>query len=280
MGGKATATACVALSYLFFLLATAGCAVYPRRVAVPESEATAALAAFAEMRDINAGCGCCLDASAAVSIKSLWRSGTVEGYLQAMQPSYLKFVGVNPLGQPFLLFATDGDLFRLVSVPDAKGYEGTVQARAFRKYAPRGFDPKAGFAWLTGRLPGDLDKVLEVEREDGAENVYWITVGLRNSPLTHQVLFDAVDEVIRRHIVLDEGGAMLLDVRYEGYVPAPEGNGAQHIRCRFPAKITVTSGDHNGTLSVAFSDWLPAPRFGPADFVLRIPASFERVLVK
>ena len=110
------------------LLFLQGCArpvlqTYP--VAEPESRET--LAAFAKHQQLYLDqCGCCLDAEAEATVSmSIWfsnHSGKFSGYLQAMEPGYIKFFVLNPFGQPVYILATDGTMFKSLNVLESKAY--------------------------------------------------------------------------------------------------------------------------------------------------------------
>ena len=98
-------------SFLFFLIFIQGCSrpflqTYPTE----RNESEMVLEAFSRFQQRKATlCGCCLDAEADISITvSGWfkdQTGKLSGYLQAMKPGFIRFVAVNPLGQPwYILF--------------------------------------------------------------------------------------------------------------------------------------------------------------------------------
>ena len=214
-------------------------------------------------------CHCCLDARAVVSFKSIWDSGTINGYLQAMSPSFLKFVGVNPFGMPLVILATNGDTFRYVAIPEKKGYEGDVSGVTFTKYAPEGFLPEHGFYWIIGRLyPGKMT-ITDVRRDEEGEG-YWFELDYGRGA-TSLVLFDAAQGVLMRHIIVNEQQEKILDISYGAYQPGS---------CPTPGEITVRSLIHGSTLTIKMSDWLPEPVFTPQDFHYAIPAGFERMGVQ
>ncbi len=231
------------------------------------------LASFAELVERNKKCGCCFDAEAEVKLSRLGQSGTLSGYLQAMAPGLVKFVAVNPLGQPLLVFASDGTWFRTMVVGEHRFYSGDVNGAGYRKYAPAGFRAGESFAWLSGRLEGEAYRVEEVRRSlEPAEPGYWLRLRRSDGPDGSLVLFEPASGVLRRHLLLDERQEPLLDVRYGAY----QGTGA----CPWPAEITVTSSRHNGTASLRLSNFLAEPALGGRDFELQAPAGFETVVME
>lgn len=265
------------ISMTLFLLLVAGCVALPKTVDVGERESRKVLRAFQDMLDQQQDCQKFLDAGVTVSFDSWLQSGSVDGYLQAMAPSYFKFVGLSPLGQPIMILVTDGTSFRYVNVPEAKGFEGNVRAKKFKKYAPAGFSPKDGFYWLAGRLSSGGKKVVKITMDDEGAG-YWLEISHGSESPGSLVLFDPREKVVLRHILQDEQKSILMDVNYADYHSLSSSRGEN--LCPMPAKIVVSSHEHNGTMTVLLSDWFSDAVFSENDFTVDLPAGFERILVK
>lgn len=237
---------------------------------IAEREKERLILEFRETIALQQLCNCCIDAQATVSFSSVWQKGTLSGYLQAMTPSYLKFLAVNPLGQVMIIFVTDGDSFHFVSVPQKKQYEGNVSGTTYAKYAPAGFLPEHGFYWLIGRLyPGRI-QILNVSHDLTLENGYWFEVSYGNGTRS-LVLFDDKQRVIRRHIVINAEDEKIFDVLYDEYTKDT---------CPLPGKVTVTALIHNSTMEIRLSDWMQSPSFSREYFTYEAPPSFDRVPVQ
>lgn len=264
-----------------FLLLGGGCATLPATRPLVELQQQQAEARFREAMARQEECPASLDAQVRLSLKSLLQKGTISGFVQAKAPSFLKFTGLNPLGQPMLLLATDGTFFRYVSVVEGKGYEGLVTAAAFEKYAPRGFAPAHAFYWLAGRLAPEEQRIFSVARDPEGQG-FWLELAYAadaagGKPLRRHVLFDPAQQVIRRHLVADADDRILVDVRYDDYSPAFEGGSDN---CRLPGLITIHA-NHNGALmELALGEWLPDPSFSAGDFRVELPPGFTLVPVE
>jgi len=258
-----------ALCVVIWLLG--GCVALPRTVDLDnDGERDRVAAAFAKLQSRQAECHCCIDVAVSVTLKGLLHSGTVSGYLQAMSPAFLRFVGLNPLGQPLMILVTDGERFQYLAVDRGKGYEGSVAAETFVKYAPAGFRPHESFYWLSGRLPVGTVVVEEIGRALDAEG-YWLTVLVGGE--RRRLLFDPAAGVILRHQVLGAEGEDVLEARYDDF-RAAGGQG-----CLLPGRITVTTRQHRGTLEVSLSDWLVDAALSEKDFSFTLPPGFELVAV-
>ncbi|MBU0729974.1 MAG: DUF4292 domain-containing protein [Proteobacteria bacterium] len=256
---------CVIAAFLF-----AGCAVLPDSVPIQADERQVVISSFKEMVASQGECGCCFDANATVSLHSFMFSGTIDGYLLARASSSFKFIGVNPLGQPTVILTTDGTAFRYIAVSEAKGYEGKVSAEAFKRFAPEGFDPEYGYYWFIGRLRPGRISIGEITRSTQGEG-YWLEVRIENSQTVSQVLFDPEKSIILRHILFNDQGSALMDVRYERYAGDT---------CPLPGKVIVESRQQNGSLTIFLKYNQQDVRLSEKDFTVNIPKRFERVTVK
>ncbi|MFA6498626.1 MAG: hypothetical protein WC256_02620 [Desulfurivibrionaceae bacterium] len=266
---------------VIFLLLTGGCATLPGTRPLADLQQQQAEAQFLETMARQQDCPCCLDAQVRLSLKSVMQNGTISGFVQAKAPSFLKFTGLNPLGQPLLFLATDGTFFRYVAVPEAKGYEGLVTAAAFKKYAPQGFDPAHGFYWLAGRLAPERLRIFSVAQDSEGQG-FWLELAyavdvLEGKALRRHVLFDPIQQVILRHLVADPDGRIMVDVRYDDYAKASEGGSDN---CRLPGVISIHA-NHNGALmELTLGDWLPDASFNAGDFRVDLPSGFAMIPVE
>ncbi|MDA3786328.1 MAG: hypothetical protein PF568_05520 [Deltaproteobacteria bacterium] len=250
----------------FLLLA--GCAGLPTFYGISGVEEREVRRRFQDMVASQAQCQCCLDGAAHVTVKNLFSSGFISGYLQAMSPSYLKFVGVNPLGQPLLIFTTNGRRFQYVAIEEGTVYQGEVDSATFRKYTPDGFNPGLSYYWLTGRLqPGPVELTGVSRDEQGG---YWVDL-LMASGSRALVLFEPETLQIRRHIVLNSDGKRVLNILYDQYGPE---------ECAVPRHIKVTSLAMDSVLEIRLDDLLEDVSFSRGDLELSPPAALKEVLVE
>jgi len=249
-------------------------------------ETESVLAAFARFQEISeTSCNCCLDAEAdAELVVSGWfsdHSGKLSGYLQAMEPGYMKFVTVNPLGQPLLVFVTDGRVFKSLNVYKEKAYSGSVNSETFRKFAPEGFVPGFSYYWLTGRLqPGEL-QVREVMRAMD-QGVFWLQAYPAGSSIESMILFDPQNLVVLRHVLRDSRGEVLVDIRYADHMNLEKANEKHDIAgpCRIPARVTVSSGGDTEKIDIKLHSFLQDVHFSTAVFQVEIPENFEELPVR
>ncbi len=258
-----------------------GCALFrpppQQTVLLPALESREIISDFKEVLERQADCGCCLDAEVSVTFSAstmLWnRAGTLDGYLLAASPSFFKFIAVNPLGQPLLLIGTSGETFTSVIVPENKAYIGVVHSKTFTKYAPKGFNPEQSYGWLTGRLQPVLFEIISLRRGE-EEGSYWLDIRFESEEFARSILFNPERGVITRHIVMDDKGRTQMDVRYGEFISRNAES------CLFPGRITVSGLDHNGKVAITLHSVIPDASLQDNDFKIKIPSSFEQVIVE
>ena len=285
--------------FAVLLLLLQGCA-RPILQTLPasEDEIQFAASAFTSYKILQDECACCLDAEvdAALSVSG-WFSNNhtrkLSGYLQAMEPGYIKFVALNPLGQPFLILLTNGKIFKSVNVLEGKAYLGSVNSETFKKFVPPGFDPGFSYYWLTGRLvPGDVE-ILKV-RGDRKQNGYWLQIRYEQSGTESMILFNPEESVVLRQIVMSASGDYLVDLVYGEYQArhmkekgvgdrASEITGSTDSReelCKIPTKLSVSSSvGAEKKIDLELFSIIPDAEFSPDDFVLEIPDNIELLIV-
>ena len=263
------------------LLFVGGCATLPATRPLGELQQQEAVARFREAMADQQECSCCLDAQVRLSLKSLVQNGAISGFVQAKAPSYLKFTGLNPLGQPMMFLATDGTFFRYVVVPEGKGYEGLVTAAAFKKYAPQGFDPAHGFFWLAGRLAPEKLRIFSVAQDPEGRGLWlelaYATDTSGGESLRRHVLFDPAQQVILRHLVAGSDGRIMVDVWYDNYAPPSEGGSDN---CRMPGLIRIHANHNGAVMELVLGDWLSDAVFSANDFQVDLPSGFTLVPVE
>lgn len=243
-------------------------------------------AAFTRFQEISeASCSCCLDAEAdAELVVSGWFSehtGKLSGYLQAMAPGYVKYVTLNPLGQPLLIFVTDGKTFKSLNVYKEKAYFGSVYSEAYRSFVPEGFVPGFSYYWLTGRLqPGDW-QIREISRA-GDQDAFWLQAYPAGSSIESMILFEPDNLVVLRHVLRGDRKEHLLDIRYGEHqeLGVDSSRDDKTLLCRIPARVIVSSGKETEKITIALHSFLRDVHLSAADFQVDIPDNFEKLPVK
>ncbi len=257
------------------LLLLAGCAGFQVGTAVVSGPEAGEAAATLQRVFAGPNPCTCFDAEVTANIAmSSWgidRAASLTGYLQTQSPSKLKFVGINPFGQPQLIVALDDKRLWSILVPEAKVFTGNVRAKTFKKYFPPGFEPAHVFAWLAGRPPIGDDTIRAV-RDGGAAGVHWFEMDRADGAGRVQLLFDSGAEVVLRYVLYGKYDNVLVDVSYTDYQDAGD--------CRLPGKILVDSPSQKGSLELELNDPLECESLSPTAFSYELPPGFERITVE
>lgn len=291
-----TITFLLVVPAFFFVQGCAG----PRLHTDPatQDEAAVVLEAFERFQALGLqACGCCLDAETdiALSVAGWFKNHSAKffGYLQAMEPGYIRFVATNQLGQPLFLFVSDGLMFSHLNVYQEKAYTGSTASEAYRQFVPPGLTPDYLFSWLTGRLPPVEIRVKEVKR-GRVHDAFWLRLVPAGGTTESMILFDPENLLIRRHVVRDSQGRELVDIRYPEYrflpgsgptakaagLPEPSGQAREQGGCRFPARVTVASSRNDRKIDISLGSFLAGAHFTADDFQVDIPDNFQQLFVK
>ena len=246
-----------------------GCTHFPDHDAISEAGNQAVRTQFKEMIASQKDCQCCFDGAVKSRFENFFYNGSVSGYLQAMSPSFLKFMALSPLGQPVIVLTSDGETFHYVDVVKQTEYSGSVRGETFQKYAPAGFSPEFTFYWLTGKLrPGNVNLVLTSREANGSR--YWLELYYDDGRKS-MVLFDAAHLHIYQHIVYNADQEVILEILYDDY---------DQGECGVPHSVMVTSLTLNTALHLKFNALVDKVVLSRSDFSYMVPDGFQQEVVK
>jgi hypothetical protein len=269
---------CLMSAFLVFLQGCAGSML--QTAPVGEQESRVAASAFARYQELSlVTCKDSLDAEVDATVRiSGWFSnhqGKLSGYLQALEPGYIKFIALNPLGQPVLVFLSNGNDFKLLNTLEGRAYTGPVDSETFKKFAPTGFEPETSYYWLTGRVePGaEITRVLRDKKNKG----YWFRLKGDDAGIVHMILFAPEEARILHRVIMNGSGDPVLDVGYEEYRSS---TGSGEGGCMIPSRISVASNSGmEKKIELNLYSFISGAKFSSADFDLEIPANLEKLTV-
>ena len=248
----------------------AGCATLPSGVPVTRLEEANVKRAFTLLLSTQHLCVDQIDADVSVTVKNLFYEGKVNGSLQAMQPSFLRFDGLNPFGLTELVFTSDGLGFTLLAVRKQTGYSGSVSAQKFQQYVPRAFSDDFVFL-LNGLVP--ISEKFEIKRVRGEEegNGYWLDLEYSDSAKAIKVLFNQDKQAVDRIIIREKGyGPVVISYEY------PDLSDKQ---CPEPGTNQVDTNG-NGVITIDFSKRYPLSSLNKEHFQVAIPPDFNKVFIR
>jgi hypothetical protein len=224
------------------LLISSGCA--PKLpISVPldsgeQREAAALLAAFVERERPPA-----LDADLRLQWDILGSKGGVGGILQLQQPAFLRFSATDPLGRPFLTVVSNGSTFTMVDNRTGRVYEGKTDSEFWRSHVPEAVLPEDLLPLLGGFLATSIDTAIFQSSGAPDQSGFWY-VWQDSQAVTHYVLIDRQESTVRRHLLVESGRDVIVDVTYSEY----RGIGGEGFA--WPWEVRITGRSVTGTLTL------------------------------
>lgn len=255
---------------------SSGCARLPWKQPLDAGRQAAVRQVIDEMRRAETSRSACIDADLKIFFTSTVANRAISGYMQLMQPAQIKFVTSNPLGQPLVIFVSDGERVQFVNTMQTLFTEGNLTdfARAYEL-------PSLAFAsdwsrWLTGRLPEALE--ITDLREDLQGRGIWISVADGTADGRHgtvdfheHLLVDPTRRLVIGRMFTDRSdNSIEATISYGDWLA--ERSGGEPVQ---PGTITITDLDYSGRLELAFSALQAADQCRPASFELRQPPGYQ-----
>ncbi len=250
-----------------------GCAGKRWTEPLVEEELSGVAKIITAMQQKERECADSLDADGLIFWKSPLNDLGVEGYIQLLAPSFLKFVVTNPLGQPVYAFASDGSGFQILHPRQYRHIRGNIRSLAVRKEVPQILVQGDWFAYFTGRLPAAPLKTAEVHR-DASEMGIWLRIFPDDSEKTPESAWVHVDPLQMRvlgYLFLDSGGETLAEIVYG----EQEGRSSN---CKPKNEITITGLPWGSELTIQLKNIATGGRFSEKDFALPVPPGYTTQL--
>jgi outer membrane lipoprotein-sorting protein len=234
---------------------------------VAEEEAAFLRQTFEEMQQRDASCFASLDAEATLVWAGPASKRSVTGFLQLMLPTALKFIVLNPLGQPLYALVSDGREFQSINTSLKQHTIGQIGTLAAQYQIPASLLSDDWGYWLTGRLH-EHRATIEAIRRDGSGRGIWLTLryqGASNLPKNHLLIQPESKQLLTR-ILVDHQGETIATISYD----QRDGQEA----CSPPSRITISDLPYRSQLTIDFTDILTDRSFTTANFKLKVPADF------
>lgn len=261
---------------LVIVVSLTSCARKPWRESLQDSERLAVTKALNDIREGETSRSNCVDADLNIFFTSHLKNRAVSGYVQIMQPSYLKFIVSNPLGQPLFAFTTDGSQFNQLDTSQQQFLDGDLQAFARIYDTPAFVYNRSWGKWLTARLP-ESELITEI-RFDSEERGSWVTIVDQNKintdnhqkTATEHLLIDSDNSRLLSRIFTTESGDIEAELTYSDWSPENRWQ---------PGKITIEGLDYGSKIVLDFTDVSDLEYCRTADFQLRRPTGYQHIPV-
>ncbi len=265
-------THCLLLTGLVCLLLS-GCAGQRWADPLPEEEQDEITRIIISMQETEKECPDNLDADTLLFWKSPLDDWAVEGYMQLLSPSFVKFVVSNPLGQPVYAFASNGIRFQILQPGQYMHIRGNVRSLAIRKEIPQILSQGNWFAYLTGRLPAESLEIVAVNR-DASDSTVWLRISPAVSVKKQEsawVHVNPLQKNVLGYLFLDSSGETLAEIVY-----GEQQEGGNN--CRPGDAVTITGLPWGAELEIQLKDINTSNQFSEKDFSLPVPPGYTTEL--
>lgn len=255
------------LGLILLALLLNGCAAKPWTIQVTEDEAAFFTRTFEEMQERDASCFSCLDAETSLVWEGPGSNRSIAGYLQLMLPTSVKFVVLNPLGQPLYALVSDGREYQSINTGQRLHTIGRISALAAQYQIPEALLSENWGYWLTGRLQEERATIETIRRDDSGRGV-WVTLRYQDEAhlaKSHLLIQPETRQLLSR-ILVDHQGKTVATLSYD------QRHGKDD--CAPVSRITISDLPYRSKLSISFTDILTDRSFTAANFRLRVPAGY------
>ncbi|MDD3813689.1 MAG: hypothetical protein PHZ02_03500 [Desulfocapsaceae bacterium] len=245
-----------------------GCAGKPWTSPVADSETGLITQTFKAMQERDAACFSSLDAKTTLFWDTPGEDRAVVGFLQLKLPTSVKFVILNPLGQPFYALVSNGQDFQSINTSLKQHIIGKISALATRYKIPDSLLSESWGYWLTGRLH-EQEATIEAIHQDSSGRGVWITI--RNQEgvslnKSHLLIQPATRQLLAR-ILVDSEGETIATISYDR-------RNEQQSDCAPVSRITISDLPYGSQLRIDFTEILTDRSFSAANFKLKVPADY------
>lgn len=252
---------------LLFLLVLNGCAKSPWTSILEGEQKIVVEAAFVDFIDSQKLCNPSWDAEVTINWTSVVRNYSFSAYCRLLEPSYLKFIVSNPLGQPLKIIGTNGTTYQAIDAIEQSIVTGSLRSWAVRHDLPLSLVKGGWLDWLGGRVSAATEQIGEIRLDSGKRGA-WLSIHLADTELIEEyILFNRENGKIVERILIDERGQPLATLEYLQWQEL-EG-------CHYPVALVIGELPLGGRAELHFSD-IRQNSFEAADFNIDMPRGFSR----
>lgn len=257
---------------LFILLS--GCAKQHWTETLEEEETAGIAQIIYNMQEEDHSCPKALDAEVLIFWKTPLENYALQGYLQLLSPSFLKFVLSNPLGQPMYIIASDGKQFQSLDMTIRRHIRGSVRSLGIRNKIPLIIMNGDWYAFFTGRLPEQPFKIHHMYRNKEEQDV-WValpaTISLSGLMEHTYIHFDPVRKEILGYLFLDDKGKILANISYG------DQESKQNL-CNIKEQINITELSWGAEIQIKLQDIRTDIHLQENTFILPVPKDYSKQL--
>jgi hypothetical protein len=265
--GRTSLARAAALVLLLSLLVLNGCAKSPWTSVLEGEQRTGLVAAFADFIDSQNQCTPSWDAQVTIAWTSAVRNYSFDAYCRMLEPSYLRVIVSNPLGQPLKIIGINSTTYQAIDTVQRSTVTGSLRSWAVRHDLPLNLVHGSWLDWLGGRSSAAAEQIGEI-RLDSEHRGAWFNIHVADTEtLEEYILFNRENGKIVERILIDEHGQVFATLEYLEW---QEVDG-----CLYPVTLVIGELPLGGRAELRFSD-IRQSSFEPADFNIYSPRGFSR----
>lgn len=267
---RSTMNALVTFYCLLLCILCTSCAQKRWTDTLSEEENRAMEQLVATIQEREQQCSQRFDADMKLFWKSPVASRAVQGYLQLLAPSSMKFVASNPLGQPLFALSGNGKNFQILQPMQQTHIRGGVRSLAIRSKIPLLMIQGNWFAYMGGRLPAHKLTIIETTQDRDSDTV-WLRLADTSRQKTEGRIYlhlDQQKEEVLGYLFLDKEGETLAEISYPG-------TKAGKTHCGAQTEIAVTDLPWGAEIRIKLENISGAVQLKEQDFPLPVPAGFN-----
>jgi hypothetical protein len=254
--------------FMLFFFLFSGCAQKQWRDPLAENEEKAARQVVDNMLQIQNGCSKSIDAEINVTWNSRVSDGGINGYLHSLQPSDIKIIAINPLGQLQYAFATNGRRFQTINVAGRVYKHGRVATFEKKHSIPKSILHDEWALWLTGRIPEGPEDLQRL-RQDEQQRGFWFSLDSEEKSRHFNEVFLLIEPSRQRlleRVAMDKDGNEVARVLYTSWTEIDN--------CPVPTAIEIQSHSYGTTIQLELNKIKTDKRFKENDMSLNPPRGF------
>lgn len=253
-----------AVALLCCLLMLAGCAKkLPPTEPLGPAEREQAMALFADF--LARRPPAILDADIRLTWDLLATKGGLDATIQLEQPGRLRFAANDPFGRSLLLVVANGATFTMIDNRAATVYVGQTGSKFWHEWIPEAIETGDLLFFLAGAVPADTIGGLQPAGDGEQAGLWFVWTDARTR--RHYVLLRRETGFMLRHLLVDQAGTQVLDLRYQE-------PGRGDIGFAWPGQVTIQGEALEGAAVLRLDRIYPRDSLPAATFQVTPPPHF------
>ncbi len=233
---------------------------------------------FYQMQNRDNHCDCCIETDIIITLSTLMEKKAIAGFLQTMEPSSVKFVTTNPLGQPLFALVTKDRTFQSVNIPHYLYQKGRLDSFLLYNGVPLSLFSNNWLINLTGQLPQGNVEILEI-RKDRKERGVWFNIR-----------FDDGKKKVMNHLLIDIEQqrllARMINTEKHGFDDDEETAAIIYYEdwksdttCPIPTTLQISEFAFGSEITLQLSNISSATKLNENDFTINSPPGFTHQIL-